>query len=409
MDDNQFLGQGINALIPKKNKNPQNNGQDLLEDRINGKISDTFSNLSSDLIKNSFSGSGGQPDKEKENLELGNLNSLKENFQDDFTQNKAVLGRTEMMMEFSNLSDVSSGNFLPKKEIQKTPFFGHLGHQGEERIFYIEIDKIKPNPQQPRKIFSEESLRELADSIKEYGILEPLLVTRIEKETEKGTEVEYQLISGERRLMASKLLGLPSVPVIIKKPIAEQRKLEMALIENIQREDLSSVSKAKAFARLISEFGLTQQELAERLGKSREAVANILRLLQLPYEAQMALEENKINEGHARAILLFNNPEKRRAFLKEILAKNLSGREAFDLARHYLGSEGKKDVSPRRKNVSLNPEDLEWREKLEGFLQTPVLIKKRGSQGAIEIRFFSEEELEKILKRILEDKVNPKD
>ena len=273
----------------------------------------------------------------------------------------------------------------------------------EDKVFYIEVDKIKPNPQQPRKSFSEERIRELAISIREHGILEPLVVTREEKETQYGADVEYQLISGERRLLASKMLGLPTVPVIIRKPMDERKKLELALIENIQREDLSPISKAKAFARLIKEFGITQQALAERIGKSREVIANTLRLLQLSYEAQNALEQGKINEGHARAILLFSNPEKRRLFLQEILSKSLSGRESLELAQHYLQnnlSNNKKETLSRRRNVSLDPEDLQVKEKLEDFLQTPVLIKKKGGQGAIEIKFFSQEDLGKILNRI---------
>jgi ParB family chromosome partitioning protein len=273
----------------------------------------------------------------------------------------------------------------------------------EDKVFYIEVDKVKPNPEQPRKTFSEETIKELADSIREHGILEPLVVTREEKDTGYGTNVEYELISGERRLLASKMLGLPTVPVIIRKPIPEHKKLELALIENIQREDLASISKARAFARLIKEFGLTQQALAARIGKSREVIANTLRLLQLSYEAQHALEQGKINEGHARAILLFNNPEKRRLFLQEILSKNLSGRESLELAQHYLQDNlknNKKETLSRRQNVSLDPEDLEVKEKLEDFLQTPVIIKKKGGQGAIEIKFFSQEDLSKILNRI---------
>ena len=342
------LGEGLEALIPKKEKMNNQTKEDALDKKINENIKEIQDNFNH-VFKEEFS-----------KKEESSLATQKEDYSKDKSE------------------DINS--LL------------------EEKVFYIETDKIVPNPLQPRKIFSEESIEELAQSIREYGILEPLIVTRIEKETEKGTEVEYQLISGERRLLAAKKLGLPTVPVIIRKPLEERRKLELALIENIQREDLDLISKAQAFYKLINDFSLTQQELAERLGKSREVIANTLRLLQLPLEAQSALREGKINEAHARAILSFSHPDKRRAFLKEILARNLSGREALELAQRLLGS---KEKASRRRNISLDPQDLELKEKLEEILGTPVYIKKKGSQGAIEIKFYSQDDLEKILKKIL--------
>jgi len=407
MDEQNSLGQGINALIPPKNN--QEPSEVALEEKISEKLNNAFSNFpqdltpplnsmredfqedfqqahtKEDLISNDISGVQETiPEITKDNNSLG---STKENSVSDFDQNEPVIQNESVVRNEPVIQDesIASSNLL------------------EDKVFYIEVDKIKSNPEQPRKTFSEETTKELADSIREHGILEPLVVTREEKETEYGANVEYQLISGERRLLASKMLGLPTVPVIIRKPISEQKKLELALIENIQREDLDSISKARAFVRLIKEFGLTQQALAARIGKSREVIANTLRLLQLSYEAQHALEQGRINEGHARAILLFSNPEKRRLFLHEILAKNLSGRESLELAQHYLQnnlSNNKKEALSRRRNVSLDPEDLEVKEKLEDFLQTPVLIKKKGGQGAIEIKFFSQEDLSKILNRI---------
>ena len=395
MDEQNSLGQGINALIPSKNNQEPSEG--ALEEKISEKLNNTFSDFPQDLTPP--------------------LNSIKKDFQEDFQQahikEDLIPSKTPSTQE--RIPEVTKNNDL-FGPVQKNSVSDFNQNESvvqdetippsnllEDKIFYIEVDKIKSNPQQPRKTFPEETIKELADSIREHGILEPLVVTREEKETDYGTNVEYQLISGERRLLASKMLGLPTVPVIIRRPISEQKKLELALIENIQREDLDSISKAKAFARLIKEFGLTQQNLAARIGKSREVIANTLRLLQLSYEAQRALEQGKINEGHARAILLFSNPEKRRLFLQEILSKNLSGRESLELAQHYLQdnlSNNKKETLSRRRNVSLDPEDLEVKEKLEDFLQTPVLIKKKGGQGAIEIKFFSQEDLSKILNRI---------
>jgi len=378
MEEQDFLGQGMNALVPPRN-NPSSQpiqdsfdkndlkeaDDDALEEKISEKINNTFYNFSQEKTPP--------------------LNSMKQDFQEDFQPAHS----NEDLEKVDNFLESEKEN-IP--EIKKNLL--------EEKIFYIETEKIKPNSQQPRKTFSEETIKELADSIREYGILEPLVVIRTEKDTMTGAEVEYELIAGERRLMAAKSLDLPTVPVIIRKPIEEQKKLELALIENIQREDLTPIAKARAFARLINEFGLTQQSLAERIGKSRESIANALRLLQLSQETQNALEQGRINEGHARAILLFNNSEKRRAFLREILAKNLSGRETLELAQHYLNLNKRQDSPARRRNLSLDPQDLELKEKLEDLLQTPVFIKKKGSQGAIEIKFFSQQDLDKILNKI---------
>ncbi len=375
---NQTLGQGLNALIPPKKLYPEQFGPELtaegrsrrdqnssqLEERINNKVNESVSHFPSDLIAQ-------KP-----------LENLREDFKADF--------KAEITPE------QTKGQSFQETFPQEKPKLV------EEKIFQIETEKIKPNPYQPRHLFTEDSLRELADSIREFGILQPLIATRIEKETEKGTEVEYQLIAGERRLMAAKMIGLITVPVIIRRPLEEQKKLEMALIENIQRENLGIISKAKAFERLINEFGLTQQELASRLGKSREVIANTLRLLQLPLEIQKAIDEGVINEGHARAILLLNNPEKRKLFFKEIISKNLSGREAMDFAQRYLNLEGKINnfSQKRRQNISLDPQDLEWKEKLEEYFQMPVFIKKKGERGAIEIKFFTEKDFDTILKKL---------
>ena len=370
MTDDINLGQGINALIPPKKQKTTFSG---LEGKIEDKVNDSLINYPQDL-------KGAKEDKK---ANFSSLDSLTSDFQKDF--------RVEEEKED-----------LFKKEKQEEFLFAE---DKGEKIFYIEPERIKPNPHQPRREFPEESIKELAASISEYGILEPLIVTRIEKDTPSGAIVEYQLIAGERRLKAAKLLNLPTVPVIIKKEIPEENHLEIALIENIQREDLNPISKARAFQKLIDEYGLTQQALALKLSKSREVIANTLRLLQLPLEAQKYLEEGKINEGHARAILLFNNPEKRRIFLKEILAKNLTGREAIELAQHYLNTIApKNDYRPRPKESNLEPEVLEFKEKLENFLQMPVKIKKNGEKGAIEVKFFSEKDLYSIMEKLLSEK-----
>jgi len=275
-----------------------------------------------------------------------------------------------------------------------------------EAVYLIEVEKIKPNPYQPRKHFDDDSLKELADSIREYGILQPLIVSRVEKETPYGQTVEYQLIAGERRLRAAQLLGLERVPVIIRPSFEERQKLEAAIIENIQRTDLNPLETARGFAKLAEEFGLSQREIAERVGKSRAYVANVLRLLELPSEAQRALEEGKITESHARLLLTIQNPEKQRALLGEILSRKLTVRETEILTRRILEMPLGEFVQ-RRQEVSIS--DLgdalekEIERKLEEIFGTKVEVKKRGNKGRITINFFSEEELQEILKKIVKE------
>ncbi|MDP3991133.1 MAG: ParB/RepB/Spo0J family partition protein [Candidatus Nealsonbacteria bacterium] len=215
-------------------------------------------------------------------------------------------------------------SLIPKKS-------GKISEESEtkqEPIFYIELEKIKSNPYQPRKNFNQEGLQALADSIKEYGILQPLLVSRIEKES--GTE--YQLVAGERRFLAAKTIGLTQVPVIVRDP-TEQEKLEVSLVENVQRMDLNAMEKAEAYYRLQKEFNFLQKDIGKLCGKSREAVANTLRLLDLPEEIKRALREEKISEGHARAILAVSSPEKQKAVLVQTIRDGLNVREVESLAQ----------------------------------------------------------------------------
>jgi ParB family chromosome partitioning protein len=270
------------------------------------------------------------------------------------------------------------------------------------RIYQIETNKIVPNPYQPRREFSEEAIQELASSIREYGVLEPLIVKRVEKDQPDGINIEYQLIAGERRLRASRVAGLKTVPALIKTFDSKCLELEVALVENVQREDLSPIMKARAYGQLVNEFGYTQEMVGRRVGKSREAVANALRLLQLPFEAQKALDENKINESHARALLLLPNMEKQRALLGEVLSKQLSSREAEMIARQFLEKQNIKTGSNGRKRLgdSFSPQDLELREKLESLLDAKVMIKRKGEKGEISIFFYSEDEFNGLVDRI---------
>ena len=269
------------------------------------------------------------------------------------------------------------------------------GLKTKESIFLIEVDRIKENPEQPRRDFNEAELKSLADSIREHGILQPLIVTKIEEEIPSGIKVSYELIAGERRLKAAKIAGLNFIPAMIKPKTAARNKLELALIENIQRADLNAVEKAHGYERLQKEFGLTQKEIAERVGQSREAVANALRLLQLPIEIQKAIESEKISEGHGRAILAIEDNNRRLAFLNEIISKNLSVRAAESLGRQVKG------VYKKVKESTLDPESKELESRLEEFLGTRVKLAKSGSRGKILIEFYSPEELNAILDKIL--------
>ncbi len=277
------------------------------------------------------------------------------------------------------------------------------GKDRAENIFYLEIGKIKSNPHQPRKNFDKNKLQELADSIKEHGILQPLVLTKI-------SEDNYQLIAGERRLEAAKIVGLSQVPVIIRES-SEQEKLELALVENLQRDNLNPIEKAHAFKKLIDKFNFIQADVAKKVGKSREAVANTIRLLDLPAEIQRAILEEKITEGHGRVILSLPDIEKRLLFFKEILKNNLSVRQAEALLEKIRTGLPKKFKIKSRKELYLR----EFENKLSDALGTKVKLIWRGSdqrsrildprrgrdkKGKIVIEFFSKEELNGIIKKI---------
>ncbi|MBP9697831.1 MAG: ParB/RepB/Spo0J family partition protein [Candidatus Moranbacteria bacterium] len=251
----------------------------------------------------------------------------------------------------------------------------------------VSLEKIVPNPHQPRLHFDEEKLKELADSIKEHGILQPLVVTK--------TGDQYELIAGERRFQAAKRVGLATVPVIVR-DVTEQEKLELAIIENIQRHNLNPIEEAKAFLRLVDEFNLPQEKVAEKMGKSRSAVANTLRLLRLPVEIQRAVSEGKISEGHAKALLSIENGEKQRAVFDLIIKEELTVRETELKVRSIA-------VKPHvRSAISLQPEILERTEHLTQVLGTKVRIAPSGKGGKVVIEYYSPEDLDGLLRRLEE-------
>lgn len=274
-----------------------------------------------------------------------------------------------------------------------------------DSIFWIDIDKIVPNPFQPRREFDETQLQSLADSIRQYGVLQALVVTRKEvPKDDGGLAVEYELIAGERRLRASKFAGLSQVPVLIKvgDEANDLMKLELAIIENIQREDLNPVDRARAFQRLIDEFGFKHVEIAKKVGKSREYVSNSVRLLALPSEILDALSQGKISEGHARPLMMLGDRvEEQLTLFKEIMFKKLTVREAEAIGRRIAYDK------IRKKGATLDPETQELEERLTETLGTRVSIEKRENGGKILIDFFSPEDLHAILELIKGNKKSP--
>jgi ParB family chromosome partitioning protein len=269
-------------------------------------------------------------------------------------------------------------------------------YSDEDHIFHIEVDKIKPNPNQPRRNFSEEGILELAASIREFGFLQPLVLTKIDRETPYGVEVEYQLIAGERRLLAAKKLGLSVAPAIIRHINLEREKLELAVIENIQREGLNPIETARAFARLQDEFRMTQREIAAKLGKSREVVANTVRLLSLPIYIQEDLERGKISESHGRLLLTIDDPGAQKKLFDDILSQGMTTRE---LKLRVDAAKPRKERSGTV-TAAFSPAIRMMEEKLSSDLGTPVKIEKNAGTGKIVISFYSEEELENIVHKI---------
>ncbi len=273
-----------------------------------------------------------------------------------------------------------------------------------DSIFWIEVDKIDPNPYQPRREFNPEALQDLANSICEHGVIQPVLVSRIQRESPRGLEVRYQLIAGERRLRASQLVGLRLIPAIIRKHEPDDRlKLEIALIENIQREDLNVIERARAYKQLINEFHMVQREVALKVGKSRESIANTIRLLSLPEDIQQALAEGRLTEGHARAILMVGSDvEQQRVMFQEIMTTGINSREAEIRSREILGRPARV-MRPRMASPVVDPELRAAQARLEEILGTRVVLQKKGEHGKIVVEFFSDEELKSILQKIVRE------
>jgi ParB family chromosome partitioning protein len=267
------------------------------------------------------------------------------------------------------------GAFIPEE-------FGILK---EDRYAEVELDKLKPNPQQPRTMFDDQSIDELARSIRETGIIQPVLVV--------PEEDHYKIIVGERRWRAARKAGLRSIPVIIRNILAE-KQLEISLIENIHRQDLNPLDIASGFQRLHEELGLTQQEIADKVGKDRASVANYIRLLRLPEEIKRYIRENQLSMGQARAILALEEPELQLQVARQVVDKGLSVRETEKLLQRF------KEKPPRAQKSLEDPDLKMLEEDLIKFLDTKVAVTGNRHQGAIKIFYFSLDDLNRIYDKI---------
>ena len=256
-------------------------------------------------------------------------------------------------------------------------------------VHTVSIDLIEANAYQPRQHQDEERLAELVDSIRVHGMLQPVVVRRIDG--------GYQVIAGARRLEAARRAGLSQVPVVVRK-CSDAESVELALVENLQREDLNPIESAQAYRRLIEEFELSQEEVARRIGRSRATVSNSLRLLNLPSVIQQSLMGGRISEGHARALLMVEDPERAHELWQRIEAEGLSVREAEALARTH----GRPTVTRERRVRSLaDPNVKALEDSLKDALGTRVQVRPRGSGGTIEIEYYSEDDLDRIVTRIV--------
>jgi ParB family chromosome partitioning protein len=265
-----------------------------------------------------------------------------------------------------------------------------MDEKGEENVTEIPLKEIFANQNQPRKNFDEDKLKELAESMKEHGVLQPVI---LRKKT-KG----YELVAGERRWRAAKMAGLEKIPAIVKE-LSDADVMEIALIENLQREDLNPLEEAMAYKQLMDEFGMTQEELSKRVGKSRSQIANTVRLLNLEKEIKDLIADEKLTAGHARALLAIEDKNERIKLAKKISEENLSVRQIEEIVKV---KSSKKNADKNKRNQDINPAFLDISEKLQGILGTRVKIKGSEKRGKIEIEFYSEDELERILETIMQ-------
>ena len=277
---------------------------------------------------------------------------------------------------------------------------GEVRTQGSSNLNEIEISQIQPNPNQPRREFDQEALQELANSISEVGIIQPITLRQVENG-------KYQIIAGERRWRASQLAGLTSIPAYIR-TVEDEGVMEMALVENIQREDLNAIEVALAYQHLAETTGMTQEKISKRVGKSRAAVTNYMRLLKLPAQVQMALKNHEIDMGHARALLAIDSPSTQVKLFKEIQKQQYSVRKVEEMVQALKNGEDIKTSKGKVSATTQLPEEFTiLKERLSQFFQTKVQMTcSPKGKGKISISFNNEEELERIMNSL--DSVNNK-
>jgi len=263
--------------------------------------------------------------------------------------------------------------------------------QLENRVMLVPVDMVFPNPRQPRRTMQTEELDELTASIRENGVLQPLIATVGEKDG------QFILIAGERRLQAARLAGLSAVPVLVHQA-TDQQRLELAIIENVQRSDLSALEEAEAYRQLAEDFDLSHEEIAGRVGKSRVAVTNTLRLLRLPDSVKNALIESRISEGHARALLALQTGEAQTAALRTVLVQELNVRQTEELVRKLSGEKPRPKLKP-----APSPDVAELEERLRSSLGTKVSLHPGRKGGTLTIHYYSEEELNALMGRLLDE------
>ncbi len=282
---------------------------------------------------------------------------------------------------------------MPKKGLGKglSALIPDTSVLGTERVTHLRIDSIRPNPFQPRKHFDESKLAELAQSIKAHGIVQPLVV--------RAVGDAYELVVGQRRLRAARMAGLEQVPVTITE-VDDAEMVQVALIENLQREDLNPLEEAESYRRLVEEFGVTQEDLAETLGRSRPSISNTMRLLNLDPEVQAVVSRGTISMGHARALLSIQDPDLQKEACRRVVEQELSVRETEGLVRRVLAA-GRMEAQESARAHPKDPEIVSLEERLRRAFGTQVRILPGKKKGKIEIEYYSEEDLERIIALVL--------
>ena len=379
------LGRGLDALIPpaRREDSSRKGGGDGKDNSPGTADSGTGQGAPADASAESFSPEGSGPSAEAFSS-VGSGASAEGN----------TVGSSAAPIQSGEGISTQPGQGAPIQPGEAAPGTSGTAAPGsvaadQGEVQMLRLSQVDPNRSQPRKKFEEESLEELADSIRRFGVLQPILV--------KKTGSRYEIIAGERRWRASRKAGLREIPAIVRE-YSDQETVELSLIENIQREDLNPIEEAKAFKRLLDEFGLRQEDLAERVSKSRTAITNAIRLLKLDERVQNMVVEEKISMGHARALLAIENDDLQFSTANTVIARKMSVRETESYVKKLTKPRPEKPVED---TLQLDTIYAELEEKLKVALGTKVSIhRKRAGKGSIEIEYYSQDELERLLAMI---------